>query len=387
MRVTNDIESRALTRYLLLHRKTTHTLQEQIASGKRVHVASDDPSSYSSISRLRDEKASLDRFTKNTEELLRDLNSLDGIAQQTLSILHRSSELIVSASDSTRSISERQVMGEEVNQLLEELVRIGNTHPNGRYIFSGLRADTPAFVADRDADGRITAVRYQGNSGERLIEIDDGVSISSTIPGSDLSGSQGLFQTEGADLFMGLIQLRDRLLNGELLTARDEVSVNASSDVLTVSNVYHTGSSISFSSEGLLPSGIDSGRIYYAIRVSDTQIQVADTLEDARAGVAVDITDTGSGKHAITQESLAENTQAFDQVINILSVIGARTNRAEQTQQWTRDLETRNERALEEEEAIDMAKAVVELSNKRLAYEAALRVASQTLDLSLMNFI
>ena len=80
-----------------------------------------------------------------------------------------------------------------------------------------------------------------------------------------------------------------------------------------------TGSKIRFSSTGVLPGGLETEVIYYAIRIDDTItiIQVASSSVDAAKDKAIDLTDVGVGTHTIDVgegESLADRQAIIDEV-------------------------------------------------------------------------
>lgn len=79
-------------------------------------------------------------------------------------------------------------------------------------------------------------------------------------------------------------------------------SVNTSTDQLTITanNSVYTGSVINYVSTGSAIGGLISGTNYYAIRISSTIIQLATTLANAIAGIAIDLTSIGSGTQTVS---------------------------------------------------------------------------------------
>ncbi len=387
MRITNEMTNRMLSTYILQNQAACYDLQEQISSGKRILRPSDDPSGFDVASRLHNDARSTTQFVKNATALDQDLKTTDGKLQEITDILHRASEIIVNGSDGTQSPANLTAMGQEVNELLEDLVRIANSNPQGDYIFSGLRTTEPAYSITRDANGQITNVTYEGSQETRQTEIDSGVYVQANVPGSDLTASQAVFQSSEVDLFADLIHLRDRLEAGQNLVAAQSYTADAATDTLTMTQGYATGSAITLASTGTLPGGLSAATTYYVIRVSDTQVQLADSLTNARAGIAIDITDAGTGDQTITQEALMENTRDLDHILQILTSIGAREERVTTTikAQTTRQLDIGS--SLEDVESVDVAAAVTELSSRKLAYQAALQVTSSLMDVSLLNYI
>jgi flagellin-like hook-associated protein FlgL len=121
--------------------------------------------------------------------------------------------------------------------------------------------------------------------------------------------------------------------------------------------------------------------------ISPTEIQLADTLEDARNGVFIDFTDNGSGEIGIKQQALAENKRNLDQVLTMLSAVGAREERVETNLNFIRDMRQENLQAIDNEEGLDITRAVTELTEKKLAYEASLRVTTTLQDLTLLHMM
>ena len=387
MRITNEMTNRMLSTYILQNQEACYNLQEQISSGKKILRPSDDPSGFDVASRLHDDDKSTRQFIKNAEQLADELKTADGKLQEVTEILQRASEIVVSGSDGTKSPADLTSMGQEVNELLEDLVRIANANPQGQYIFAGLRTDIPAYTVTRDANNRITDVAYQGSQETRQTEIDSGVYVQANIPGSDPTATQSVFQSSDVDLFGDLIHLRDRLLNGDNLVEKQAFSADSATDTLTVTQSYATGSTVNLTTTDNLPGGLKPDTTYYAIRFSDTEIRLASSLADARAGIAIDVTDAGSGVQSVTQTALAENTRDLDHILQVITSIGAREERVNLTSKAQTARLVNIGQSIEDVESIDVASAVTELSSRKLAYEAALRVTTTLMDTSLVYHI
>ena len=93
--------------------------------------------------------------------------------------------------------------------------------------------------------------------------------------------------------------------------------VNKTDNKITVGLDIPTGSKIRFTSTGVLPGGLESGVIYYAIKSNTTIIQVASSSVNASAGEAINLTDVGVGTHTIDVgegETLANRQAVIDAV-------------------------------------------------------------------------
>jgi len=376
-----------MIQYLTDHGDSLYDLQDKVASGKKVRRPSDDPMAYSRIARFRQDGAEIDRFLRSTQRTYDESVRYDGILQQVSKNLQRVTEIVVDASDPSLAVYAPEVFAEEVDLIVEDLVSLANSTSNRSSLFGGLRTDTPAYTVTRDAEGRIALVEYQGNAGIRQVEIADGVMTPGSIVGTDLTSEAGLFQSASVDIFADLIQLRDRLLAGENPVELEQFTADAGADTLTVGNVYSTGCTVNLQSTDTLPGGLEGGRTYYAISVSPTEIRLANSLADARAGIGVDITDAGVGEHGITQQSLADADRNLHHVLSHLSSLGAREERLRLHESFLRDMDFSATEELDREESVDVAEAITEMSAKQVAYEAALRVTATMLDTSLVNLI
>jgi hypothetical protein len=91
----------------------------------------------------------------------------------------------------------------------------------------------------------------------------------------------------------------------EIITQFDDdiatSDVHADTDVIDVAIDIPTGARIRFKTTTTLPTPLGVDTIYYAIRISETEIQVAETKALAVAGTKIDIENQGTGTHTVQQ--------------------------------------------------------------------------------------
>jgi hypothetical protein len=87
----------------------------------------------------------------------------------------------------------------------------------------------------------------------------------------------------------------------------DIFTVSTTTEALTFAQPIpiDTGDGVKVSSTATVPSPLVAGTTYYAIKVTDTSYQLATTLANAYAGVAIDLTSAGSGQHTLAQVNYA----------------------------------------------------------------------------------
>jgi len=116
-----------------------------------------------------------------------------------------------------------------------------------------------------------------------------------------------------------LLEFRTTLLTGAQNFATTDV--NTSTDRITLTTAYVTGTAVQFSTSGTLPAGLSLSTTYYMINISSTVVEVAANLANALAGTPIiDITDQGSGTHTVTPNAKVLKFSIFDyfQTRNIL---------------------------------------------------------------------
>lgn len=201
--------------------KRQEQLFTQISSNKKITKVSDDPIAASRIMSLRE---SLERNSQY-ESVANGSDVWTNISAQSLddaiSTWERVNEIAISGADGSKNAVDRVGMAEELEQLLQHLVQIGNTTLGGKYIFSGGKTDVPAFKFETDANtGRITGVFYQGDSHVRTVKTKDSGSIEFSVSGSNAGNvdKKGTFidTNQNINAFNTLIDLRDKLLSNDI---------------------------------------------------------------------------------------------------------------------------------------------------------------------------
>ena len=134
---------------------------ETLSTLRRVNRVSDDPNGVAAGVNIKDRIASNQQFQKNVEfskgMLERSENALGGMQDN----LIRLKELAIGMANDTYDHSSRLATSEEVQEILKELVQLGNTTFNNRYVFSGFRSGTAALSLDGKFLGDDGAVMLQ----------------------------------------------------------------------------------------------------------------------------------------------------------------------------------------------------------------------------------
>ncbi|WP_404363137.1 flagellar hook-associated protein FlgL [Marinobacter sp.] len=172
--------------------------QEQVSTGKRVNNPSDDPVAAARILKLNQEVAQTEQFQRNVDLAENRLQQEESTLASINDVLQRVRELTVQAGSGALSSDDRQSLASELRQRLDQMASLANTRDaSGEYIFSGFKGGTEAFT--QNISGNWV---YQGDEGQRLLEVDSGVSVAISDNGkkifTDVASDKPAFFTEAS---------------------------------------------------------------------------------------------------------------------------------------------------------------------------------------------
>lgn len=137
------------------------TLQNQLASGKAINIASDNPYKASRSMQLHSEISYNTQFNENIKDTSNWLDTTDTALSQMGNIFGRVETLLVNAGNGTYGDDEKAAIQDEIKEKVNELSQVLNTTFDGSYIFGGTKtASKPTTVingkleyTDKDGNG------------------------------------------------------------------------------------------------------------------------------------------------------------------------------------------------------------------------------------------
>ncbi|USK84866.1 flagellar hook-associated protein FlgL [Peribacillus asahii] len=181
MRVTQSMLSNNMIRNISNSYERLAKLQEQILTQKKFSKPSDDPVAAMMGMNYRTSLNQVEQYSRNISEATNWVESTDSALGQAISALQRMRELTVQASNGTYESDQRDSVNEEIKQLKQHLVDIGDTQLGGKYIFNGY--DTNKRPSDTMIDG---APSY--GTDEIQVEVFTGIKIPINTSGQSTFG-------------------------------------------------------------------------------------------------------------------------------------------------------------------------------------------------------
>jgi flagellar hook-associated protein 3 FlgL len=184
-RIPNSLNTAAIQDYLQTDNQQLMKLQQQIATGQKLQVPSDDPIAASQTLALQGQLT----FATTAQTNVQTDNSLLGATDSALgsisTLLNSAKSLVMQGIGSDSTATQKQALADQVGSLIQQAVNLGNTQFRGRYLFGGSNSSQPPFSVQ--ADG---SVLYTGDSAQLQSIINSNTTITTNIDGVTAFGAQ-----------------------------------------------------------------------------------------------------------------------------------------------------------------------------------------------------
>ncbi|KAA1173868.1 flagellar hook-associated protein 3 [Marinobacter salinexigens] len=404
MRISSQqIFSSGISRLQELNTSLNNT-QQQISTGKRVNQPSDDPVAAARILKLDQELARVETYQRNVDLADNRLSQEESALQSATDIIQRIRELTVQAGNGALSVNDRQSIASEMKERLEQLATVANTQDaSGEYIFSGFQGSVQSFK--QDATGSWV---YQGDEGQRVLEIDDGV----TVPISD--HGKGIFvnvpeaitgehtNLVNPDAYISGVKLVSEAdlaaeypnafpddITVEIQADGTLLAIDAQGDVLTVEPAtYESGEPFVVAGiEMTITDAVPGAGDQFTIDVNGKQSVFA-SIENLIAGLTTLDKSTGQGNSAyddLIAQSLVNLDNAQESMVLKQTEIGGRMNAVESTKTFLEDSSVYSNEIRSQLQDVDYAEAISNLSFQSFVLQAAQQSFAQVSQLSLFD--
>lgn len=145
MRVTSGMLNLSFTTRLHERGRTLWDAYDRIASGKRVRKPGDDPSATARILQLQRQLTESEQYKANIGEARLWLELTDSSLERLGDISARARELAVSGASDTMPPESRAGLADEVDELFEHTIQLGNSSLAERHLFAGQRTLTVPY--------------------------------------------------------------------------------------------------------------------------------------------------------------------------------------------------------------------------------------------------
>ncbi|WP_406706498.1 flagellar hook-associated protein FlgL [Sodalis sp.] len=141
---------------------------QQLATGKRVNVPSDDPIAASQAIKLGQSQALNSQYSAARTSATNSLSAETTVLEQVTDVIQSAQTLLVQAGDGTLSDQDRQSLATQLQSYKDQLLNLANSQDgNGNYLFAGYKTNSAPFVAAEDG-----SVSYSGGGQAMTQQVD-----------------------------------------------------------------------------------------------------------------------------------------------------------------------------------------------------------------------
>lgn len=397
--------------HLLVQQARSSKLQEQLATGLKVQIASDDPIKASQIELMMLRISSLERYEQNGQAADSKLRTQESIISGSVSSLQRLREIQIQAGNNTLSENDRKSLANEVANLLSQLQNDANTKDSdGYYLFSGGHGSTPAVslnAAGKYVYNGDSTQRYQSLSDTLQVAINDTADkIFMSIPTGNghFTVSQTAAPNAGtAVLSSGAVVNSANYTNDNftlnfahnsqgqlvyLVSGATSGNVVPASGLADDAPLYQEGGVIRFNGIEITPTGMPEVGDAFVISPSHND-SIFSTLQDMITALNQPFSTTAEKASVQTQNNqlLEQLDSALNNLLGIQTEIGNRLNQIERVAATNSDLKITSNETLKSLREIDATEVATEFNIQLVNLQAAQQSFVRIQGLSVFNYI
>jgi flagellar hook-associated protein 3 FlgL len=378
---TNGMHQQSLAAMLAQQSKVSRS-QLELTTQKKLITAADDPSGMAQAQRLDHAISTLDQQDKDAALLEHRLRSQEQALADVGTQLDRARELTIQSNTATLSDSDRKSIADELRQIREAIVAIGNRDDGtGHQLFAGSRDAVIPFT--QDANGNVS---YVGDDGQNKVEVAPGLKVADTDAGSNLflrvrtgdgvSATVASSGNTGTGVLSKSAVTDNSVWNGQSVTVQFTDATNYqildTAGTVLSSGTYTSGSTISGAGIQMTLTGAPAAGDSFTLGKAPTQdiFSTLDTLADALEAPATTDAEKATRSNAVNA-ALGNITTAQDHFLLSRSQTGSRLAALDDATDVRSAYGVSLQTTLSALRDVDPAEAASNLSLQQIALEAA----------------
>ncbi|MFY9329893.1 MAG: flagellar hook-associated protein FlgL [Georgfuchsia sp.] len=398
---TNTLHNQGLSAILRNEAQMLKT-QQQVSTGKRTLSPADDPVAAAQALDVTQADAMNTQYSANRSAATDTLSLVESSLAQVSSIITNVRTIAVNAGSGILSDADRASLAAQLSSALSELQGAANaTDGQGRYLFAGYQSQSQPFTSGPGG------VQYNGDDGQRLIQVDSsrqmGVSISGAdvftrIPSgngrfvtSDVAGNSGNgLINPGSVIDPSSLTGHNYSINFSIsagTTTYDVVDATTNTTLLSA-QTYSSGDSIRFDGMDIVLEGAPANGDKFSVTPGKDQ-SIFKTVQDLVNLLQTPV-DASGGSARLTnglKQGLTNLDQALGSVLTQRGVIGAKLNEIDALQSAGSNRSFQYQQTLSRLQNVDLNVAISNLTQQQLNLEAAQKSFVQVSGLSLFNYL
>lgn len=376
---------------------------QQIASGRRVLVPSDDPLAASKAVQVSQSQAITSQYTGTRVAARNSLSMEESVLGSVADAIGSAKTLILEAANGTLSDADRASAASQLEGIFHTVMGQANAADgNGRYLFGGYQDKTPPFVVNGAGQ-----VQYVGDSNTRKEQIDasrlmavndNGVTVFNGAQGTSGfmavadTGNTGSAIVDGPDVVNTSDPNYGTAFNVEFSVAGGVTSYtieDTSGNVLQAAQPFQSGQAIEYAGLSLKADGQPAnGDSIHVDQASNMNTDLFRTFEKALAVLKAPV-GSDPAKQANLQNVLGNVMTEFDDRLdNVLMVrasVGSRLNELDVIDQVAGNRQLNYAKTKSDLVDLNYTAAASEYSIRMVGLKAAQQAFTQMKQMTLFN--
>lgn len=374
------------------------TTQNELSTGVTLQNAADNPAAMVQVNQLNTELSASQQYSANGNLVSSNLKLEEQALTNATNVLQSVQSLADEANNSSLSSSQRQDIGTQLSQQLQQLVSIANsTDSNGNYLFSGYANTTQPFSQN---GGGVT---YSGADETSQVQIGANQSVSTSDTGCsvfmNIAAGNGSFTTSAGSANTGSASIGPG-------TVTDPSEWQAAAGTYTISFTSPSAYQVTNSAGTVLSTGTYDSTSGGTISFNGIQAAISgdpatgDQFTVAPAGTSsafatiqslittLNSTGLSSGQMATQiSQAIEQLSSAVNNLNDVQASVGARINAVTTAQSTETSDQTDYQSQISNLSSTDYAAATTKLSSEEVALQAAEESYASLAKLSLFNYI
>jgi len=417
MRLSNNLMYQNNINKILDNQQSVANAQEQVTTGEKYLTTSEAPAAVSQGMLYSNKIQTNEQHSKNIDQLNGRLETEETILQSINTNIQQAQELTIQAGNGAYTQDDLESIAAELSEIQKTLVNLMNTRSeDGKFIFSGYQDSTQPYQFD-STTGEYT---YNGDQGQHVITIAEGVSIKSSDNGFDtfektdarlnvasntatVSGSitAASVYVDGQTEFDSFHQANynaDPTASATANTYSVLVSPGATATDPQTYEIYRDGAAltpavtgevtdepIDFAGMKIEFEGTAPGQLDFSLEKPGKE-NVLNTLQSLITGLN-DGTLEGDDFQQVLADGLVQLQNASEQVVFTQASLGGRMNALERVSDSNLAQDIQNKSNLSDLVEVDMAEAISELTKQETALQASQATFGRLTNLSLFDYL
>ena len=371
-----------------IQKKTAEMLntQQQVATGRRIVAPSDDPIASARALEVTQAQGMNLTFQTNQGYAKDSLGLLENKLSAVEEIIIHTRTRAVEAGNGSYSPSELASIAIDVRANFDAMLSLANSqNGNGEYMFSGYQADVQPFT------GNIDGVTFQGDQGERTLQVSPSRIMSVSNSGSevfnDVRAPLGEFFAVPGAPNGGTGHIADAQTTGAYNGTRysiawDGTNYNVTNLDTAAPVVSQPGPTLTFDAIQLEMGGTPSVGDVFDVGPSANVFNMFTNMVRALENPSAT-----SGVIGAVAQAITGMEQSLDQVLTVRASVGSRMSEVGSLEDVASDLNVQYTETLSRLQDVDYAEAVSNLTLQQTYLQASQQSFMRITNLSLFNYL